>query len=86
MDKTIENMTFDDALTILGIEEYKERIFNSNSRGELFHLHDYYVLAKFVRDTNQKLEFENSFHRAVKHAENHWERPESVFQHIMKML
>ena len=29
-------MTFGEALKKLGIEEYKERIYNSNSHGELF--------------------------------------------------
>ena len=34
-------MEFKEALKILKIEDYGERIFNSNSRGELSHLYVY---------------------------------------------
>ena len=33
-------MNFEEALKKLDIEEYEERIINSNSHGELFHLQD----------------------------------------------
>lgn len=34
-------MTFQEALKILDIEDYRERILNSNSNGKLFHLQQY---------------------------------------------
>ena len=40
-------MTFEEALKILDIEDYKKQIFESNSKGELFHLMDYVFLAEF---------------------------------------
>lgn len=36
-----DDMTFDKALKILDIEEYRERIWNSSSTGELMHLTQY---------------------------------------------
>ena len=75
-------MTFKKALTVLGIEDYGRRIFNSNSHGELFHLSDYLCLAE-MEDVSW---FRGWFERAVRFAEENWKRPESVFQHIPKML
>ena len=43
------SMTFKEALEYLGIEEYSERIFNSNSHGELFHLVDYIKTAEYIK-------------------------------------
>ena len=43
-------MTFEESLKNLGIEEYADRIFNSNSHGELFHLLDYISLAEYFTD------------------------------------
>lgn len=76
-------MEFKEALKILGIEKYAERIFNSNSHGELFHLQQYFVLAGLVGKTNW---FARWFEAVVKQAEKEWKRPESVFQHIEKIL
>lgn len=76
-------MTLNEALKSLGIEEYKERIINSNSRGEFFHLLDYFLLAEHFSD--KKL-FSEMFKEIVKSAEQQWERPESVFQHIPRIL
>ena len=42
-------MNFNEALKILGIEDYAERIFNSNSQGELFHLQQYFQLAELLK-------------------------------------
>lgn len=75
-------MEFKDALEKLGISEYGERIFNSNSHGELFHLYDYVLLAE-MKDVTW---FKEWFEETVKHAEENWDRPESVFQHIPKIL
>ena len=76
-------MTFNEALTILGIEEYSERIFNSNSHGELFHLLQYFQLAEALGETDW---FGEWFKKTVEIAEKEWKRPESVFQHISKLL
>ena len=76
-------MTFKEAIKKLGIEKYGERIFNSNSHGELFHLYDYIVVAKQFDNTSW---FKDWFDAVVKFAEDNWDRPESVFQHIPKML
>lgn len=46
-------MNFIEALKYLGIDEYGERIFNSNSRGELSHLQDYIELAEYCKDNNE---------------------------------
>lgn len=76
-------MEFKQALEILGIEEYGERIFNSNSHGELFFLKQYFVLADLLKDIkNIKERFSSWFKEVVKFAEENWERPESIFQHI----
>ena len=84
-----ENLTFDElfngALERLDIEDYRERIFNSNSRGELFHLNDYIMIARIVTDDDNG-RFKVWFEGAVKFAEEEWDRPESVFQHIPRMM
>jgi hypothetical protein len=71
------------ALKQLGISEYAERIFKSNSHGELFHLDDYILLAKEFKD---EAWFSTWFKEVVKMAEESWSRPESVFQHIPEIL
>ena len=76
-------MNFKQALKTLGIEEYGERIFNSHSSGELFHLAQYYGLAEALGETTW---FADWFKGVVKDAEEKWERPESVFQHIQTIL
>jgi hypothetical protein len=75
-------MTFGEALKKLNIEDYGERIFNSNSHGELFHLMDYFALAEL----EHMAWFRAWFIEIVLWAEQHWERPESVFQHIPQLL
>ena len=72
-------MNFKEALEKLNIEDFGERIFNSNSRGELFHLADYIMLAGVVTDSDM---FREWFLRIVSFAEEQWKRPESIFQHI----
>ena len=72
-------MNFKEALKTLGIEEYGERIFSSNSRGELFHLDHYGIMATIIGETEW---FSEWFKEVVEHAEENWNRPESVFQHI----
>jgi len=75
-------MTFKEALKKLNIEDYGERILNSNSHGELFYLADYIEFAK-LDDVSW---FRVCFEAAIKMAEKQWVRPESVFQHIPKIF
>ena len=79
----MEVKTIEEALSILGIEEYTERIFNSNSNGELIHLYQYYTLAEILGKTDW---FADWFKEMVKYAEKEWKRPESIFQYIDKLL
>jgi hypothetical protein len=79
-----ETMTFQDALKSLGIEDYAKRIFNSNSHGELFHIQQYFTLAKVLKGNTEW--FREWFENVVKWAEENWERPESIFQHISRIL
>ena len=76
-------MNFKEALKKLDIEEYSERIFNSNSHGELFYLYDYIAIAESLDDASW---FKDWFKGIVKIAEDNWNRPESIFQHILKIL
>ncbi len=80
MDKV---KSFDKALKKLNIEDYGERIFNSNSHGELLHLSDYIFIANLTEDMTW---FRDWFIEVVESAEKHWERPQSIFQHIFKVL
>ena len=83
-DKLKNNyMNLQEALKKLGIGKYVERIFKSNSHGELFHLDQYFHLAKMEGDLSW---FAGWFDETVKYAEENWQRPESVFQHISKIL
>lgn len=77
-------MTFEEALKKLNIEDYGERIFHSNSHGELFHLIQYIEIAEIFSDDLSW--FREWFEFIVKFAEENWKRPESIFQHIKKML
>ena len=72
-------MNLKEATEILGIEKYAERIFNSNSHGELFHLQIYFNLAEQIGKTDW---FPKWFDEIVEFAEKEWKRPESIFQHI----
>lgn len=76
-------MNFNEAVIKLGIQEYADRIYNSNSRGELSHLNDYIFLATTFPDPEL---FAKWFKDAVLMAEKHWKRPESVFQYIPRLL
>ena len=69
----------------MNIEDYGERIFNSNSHVELFHLYDYIMIVHHLTD-DEAGRFGAWFEGAVKFAEENWDRPESVFQHIPRMM
>ena len=79
-----ETITFQDALKSLGIEDYAKRIFNSNSHGELFHIQQYFTLAEVLKGNTEW--FREWFENVVKWAEENWKRPESIFQHISRIL
>lgn len=78
------SISFIEALKILNIEDYAQRIVSSNSRGELFYLEQYFVLARALKDNSEW--FRNWFVLTVATAEVEWKRPESVFQHISTIL
>ncbi len=80
-------MSYKDALKLLGIEDFSERIFNSNSHGELSHCFDYIVFAQRILHGNKNFStFRPLFLECVKIAEQNWKRPESVFQHMPRMI
>ncbi len=81
-------MTFDEALHVLNIVDYRERIINSHSRGELFHLAQYIHIAECMKDDLPEFKklFSTWFRFIVEDAEKNWDRPESVFQHVSKLL
>jgi hypothetical protein len=81
----LKSMSFDDALKRLGIEDFKSAIWHSNSRGELFHLQDYKWMASKLDDKAAE-EFRLLFIRIVEWAEKNWERPESCYQHMPRLL
>lgn len=76
-------MTFKKSLKILNIQDYEQRIFNSNSHGELLHIAQYIFLAEIV---GNETHFRVWFEAIVKEAEKSWDRPESVFQHVAEIL
>ena len=87
MDAKETMLTFDDALDYLGIADYKERIWRSNSHGELFHLADYCLIALSMQEHRMDgATFRPWFVKVVEWAEQNWKRPESVFQHILAMF
>lgn len=77
-------MNFKEALIALDISDYEERIFNSNSKGELFHLAQYFDFVETFKDN--KALFRIWFEENVKYAEENWQRPESIFQHMDKIF
>lgn len=77
------NHTFIKSLEKLGIKEFAERIFHSNSKGELFHCYDYIEIANNIKE-QKKGAFRQWFLEVIEFAEKNWERPESVFQHISR--
>jgi hypothetical protein len=79
----VNQLTFEEVLQILGISEYETAIMNSNSHGELFFIEQYYRLASIIGKT---LWFSRWFKMKVRHAKLHWKRPESVYQHLIKLL
>ena len=83
MNDRLPKISFDEALERLGIERYRSRIINSNSHGELFHCHDYIILAAAGLN---KERFSEWFDKVVEFAEENWKSPEHVFQHIGRIF
>jgi len=82
-----EEMTFEDVCKELGIAEYTQAIFSSNSHGELMHLSDYTTFLEIHREHEWFCElFPDWFKETVELAEKHWERPASVYQHMPKLF
>ncbi len=79
-------MTFCDALKTLNIEDYGDRIFNSNSSGELAHCQDYIDFAEEYTRIECASEFRPLFLMYVKYAEQTWAHPEHCFQHLPRGL
>lgn len=73
-------MNFKEICTKLGIPEYSEAIFNSNSRGELFHIYDYKELAD--RLDGDPAIFVKCFKYYDAIAKATWKRPQSWYQHL----
>jgi len=76
-------MTFQDACKKLDIEDYADRIWRSNSYGELSHLSYYIQLAESDEDLSW---FRPLFLECVSFVHRTWKRPESVYQHMDKMI
>lgn len=70
-----------------GHGEFGDKIFRSNSHGELFHLEQYFHLAKLAQEDKVfKEQFPKIFKDIVDQANEKWERPQSVYQHIITIL
>lgn len=81
---TVGSMSFNDALKRLNIEDFSERIYNSNSHGELMHLVDYIDMATHIKGDSAW--FRSQFLKCVEFTEANWSRPESCFQHMPDLL
>lgn len=77
-------MTFIESLKRLGIEDYADRIFNSNSRGELIHLGDYIDMAEMI--DGDASWFRPIFVACVEFSEQGWRHPEHCFQHMPRLM
>lgn len=73
-------MNFNDVCKRLGIEDYSEAIFNSNSRGGLSHLMDYNKWADIIPDDNSS--FRKCFLWALDWSNKNSKNPSAMFQHI----
>ncbi len=82
---SIQTKSFKDICTILGIPEYTEAIFSSNSHGELFHTQDYYDLAERLGDRDPAI-FVKCFKHYDEIAKREWQRPQSWYQHLTNGL
>ena len=77
-------MTFGQALAKLGIEDYGERIWNSNSHGERMHCLEYIQMAQNIKGDAKW--FRPLFEMCVKWTAENWSRPESCYQHMPQLM
>ena len=85
------DMNFKEALDILKIPEFEDRIINSNSKGELMHVVQYYEMAELVKNLESSHDwladyFSKWFKAIVEAVKKEWKRPESVYQHVEKLF
>ena len=78
-----KRMSFADAVKYLNIEDFADRIFLSNSHGELMHLGDYIDFAAHIKDPSW---FRLLFITCVEFAEKTWQHPEHCFQHMPRLM
>lgn len=78
-------MTFPESLQILGIADFEERIYNSNSHGELMHLADYHMMAAEFPPEMLPY-FRTIFLSIVDYCGKNWRHPESCFQHMPELF
>ncbi len=82
-------MSFQESLKILGLESYESRIVNSNSHGELFNIADYVWLADSAKKVNDPMyvEFLKIVIKCcIEFCEKNWSRPESMWQHMPRLI
>ena len=79
----VSHISFDEALEKLNIVDYREKIFNSNSHGELIHLIDYIYIAENIKE---EIDFRSFFIDVVEWSNKSWKRPESIYQHILRIM
>jgi hypothetical protein len=79
-------MSLNESLKILDIEDYEDKIFSSSSKGGIMHVLDYpYIASWYAAQGYTDNWFREWFVDIVKKCES-WERPESVYQHIPRLL
>lgn len=76
-------MDFEESLVYLGIEKYRNRIFESSSNGELYHLGDYMMIANNITFKDSNKFFVKWFDDLVARAKNELSNPELVFMHVL---
>lgn len=86
-EEPVYGMNLQEAFEFLGISEHLENAWNSSSTGELFFLQDYIVIANFMKETGYKdvTKFTKWFNDTVDYAYKHWQRPISIYQHLMRI-
>lgn len=88
------------AFELMGIPELHDRAFHSNSHGELFHMMDYIQLARYAVTNRSVMEGMTddimemvSLHvmgayitSVIEWTDANWERPDSAFQHMPRLV
>lgn len=78
-------MNLEQSLKHLNIYDYLNDILNSNSKGELFHLNQYIIIAEMYskyNDNEFKILFREYFINTYKLYSKKWKRPQSFFQYF----